>query len=455
MRHYRNGKRFLKVVVLSNIVLVYGMGISAKAAAATLARLGYTVAIYDDKNDYSDGFYGCLDRRGFSLDKALDGVKMVVVSPSVPLNSPLLNLARKNDIEILGEVELAYRYCKSDVVAITGTNGKTTTTMMISKLLSDCQIPNYAIGNIGVPFCTKALDMSADEVAVLEISSYQLESTEYFRPKIGICLNVTPDHLERHKSFDEYIRVKRSIFDNSTSEDFAILNADDDICFSFGDKITADTYYFSVQKEVRGVFCDDGIVYFKNLHRTKICDVSALEKTGHNLANALACLAVAKILNIPDSLSVKSIAAFKPPRHRLELVGKVCGANVYNDSKATNTASTIKACEAMYGSVCLIAGGYDKGLDTDELFLSLPKSVKAVVCFGANKKKLMQSAIKTGCFAVTANNLNDAVDKALSQEAANVLFSPATSSYDMFKDFEERGDAFVRLVKEKICAKES
>lgn len=422
--------------------LIYGSGISGKGAEKLLKTLKIDYDTYLDGVEEAD------------IDAVLsdNNVDTLVISPGVAMTNPLVKAAKMRGIEVLGEIELAYRHCLADLIAITGTNGKTTTVTLAEEMLRASGITAFALGNNGVSFSGKVSELALSDVVVLEVSSFQLESTKRFCPKIAVCLNIAPDHLERHGNMSEYVLCKRKIFAMQTASDYAVLNYDDEIVSGFGETTNANTYYFSLKSVVRGTYvCGNGI-YFKDKTVEYVCSTADLSLRGeHNLMNALAVITIAKILNIPNSVIAKVLNNFTPPLHRNELVATVNGTRYYNDSKATNTHATLSACATMEGKTVLLAGGYDKGLDYSDFLRELPLKVSAIVCYGANREKL-SSAAKNICSltVIEAVNLEEAVKIASHIKVDNVLLSPTTSSFDAYRSYVERGEHFVSLVNELL-----
>lgn len=420
--------------------LIYGSGISGKGAEKLMKTLGIE---YDT---YLDG----LEEANIDAVLGDSNIDSLVISPGVAMYNPLVKAAKMRGIEVLGEIELAYRHCLADIIAITGTNGKTTTVTLAEEMLRASGITAYALGNNGVSFSGKVSELALSDVVVLEVSSFQLESTKRFCPKIAVCLNIAPDHLERHGDMSEYALCKRKVFAMQTASDYAVLNFDDDIVAGFGETTNANTYYFSLKSVVRGTYvCGNGI-YFKDKAVEYVCSTADLSVRGeHNLMNALAVITIAKILNIPNSVIAKVLNNFTPPLHRNELVATVNGTRYYNDSKATNTHATLCACATMEGKTVLLAGGYDKGLDYSDFLRELPLKVSAIVCYGANREKISKAA-KNICSltVIEAENLEEAVKIASHIKVDNVLLSPTTSSFDAYGSYIERGEHFVALVNE-------
>lgn len=433
------------------VTLVYGYGVSGKSAVGLLEKLGRRIAIYDDNNNVE--IDSCLeDRRGLPYDQVLENVKLVVVSPSVDLNNDLIKLAKSKHIEVIGELELGFRNIEGSMIAVTGTNGKTTCVELLTKILKNASIDAESYGNIGVGFAENALDIHPNKVAVVEASSFQLSSINLFCPKIAVCLNITCDHLEYHKSREKYIQSKANIFANQDNNEYAILNYDDPTTRSLAEKIDCNTYYFSRKCKVRGAYVCANSVYYRDLRDEYICSVDDINIKGeHNVENALACITACKILNIPNYVIIETLKNFNLPSHRLQFVKKINGVNYFNDSKSTNVSSTLSACKSMKGSTTLIVGGYDKGLCYKQLFDELPIKIHTVIAFGANKEKIIKDASKIAMLSlIKANDIDDAIDIASKVRCENVLFSPATSSFDSFKDYKERGKYFENCVKRLI-----
>ncbi len=429
------------------LTLVYGYGVSGKSAVNCLQSLGREVAIYTD--NIGGNFDGITDLSGLPIDDVLKQVGLIVISPSIDINSPLLVEARKRHIGIIGELELGYRNFKGDIIAVTGTNGKTTCTRLITEILKNTGLNADSYGNIGIPFAENAPNLPEDKVAVLEVSSFQLNTTELFCPKIAMCLNVAEDHLEYHKSMDNYVKCKRDIFKNQDKSEYAILNYDDEIVKNFANKINSNVYYFSLTHKVKGSYLKGGSLYFCGDKTEYICSVSDIKIKGeHNIANCLAVITACKILNIPNSIIVKTLKEFELSSHRLQLVDNISGVNYYDDSKSTNIHSTLSAVRAVEGKTTLLIGGYDKGLDYTKLFKELPIKINTVICFGANKDKIVQSFSKSySTTIIKADSIEDALDIASKVKCDNVLFSPATSSYDRFSSYAERGEFFKEYIK--------
>lgn len=435
-------------------VLIYGLGVSGLGAITLLRRLGESIAVYCD--GYCMPSQDIENRTGYvGVDAILENIKYIVISPSVPPDSLVIKTAKARGIKVVPELELGASYCKSDIICVTGTNGKTTTVELIARFFNDVHINTYKLGNIGESICSKALDILPHDLAIVEASSFQLEGTSSFAPKIAVCLNVTPDHIERHKTMEAYITAKSKIFAFQTPNDYALLNYDDTIVRDMGQSTIANTYYFSTKSIVRGAYVCGSQIYFKNDTTELVCSVEDILMSGeHNLENALACICIAKILNYPNTAIIKTLNEFMPPRHRVEYVGAIDGVRYYNDSKATNISSTLVACKSMVGRTALILGGYDKGLSYKPLFDNIPLKITTVICYGANKEKIIADALQVSNITLLkALTLKHAIELARCIKVKNVLFSPATSSFDSFRNYEERGDYFVGIVKEMLSEK--
>lgn len=425
--------------------LVLGMGKSGKASSTLLEKNGFEVIKVDDS----------LDEYSFSKGKLPSDLSFIVTSPAVDMNHKIIRLAKKQKIEVMGEMELASRICPCEILAVTGTNGKTTTTSLLGELMKT-QFNTKVGGNIGVPLSEFVLDLKFSDRVVLEVSSFQLETIKTFKPHIACITNLSSDHLNRHKTMKNYIASKLNIFSNMTKADFAVLNADDNLLIKNVKKINATIYYFSTKKQVEGCFTENGFIYFKDNKQkiTKICSTKCLKLVGeHNLSNAL-CAICMYILAGGDIKSIKDVLMhFSGVEHRLEYVASIGKVDFYNDSKATNPNSTIVAMNSFKKPTVLILGGSDKGIGFDEVFSNLPFNIKWILAMGEVKEQILKSAKKFKFESISVvNSLKEAVSEGyslLSGKTGVVLLSPATASFDMFSNFEERGKFFVCAVKEK------
>ncbi|MDY4593012.1 MAG: UDP-N-acetylmuramoyl-L-alanine--D-glutamate ligase [Eubacteriales bacterium] len=434
--------------------LILGYGTSGKGSAKLLINLGYEVYFFDESIAKTGDFVNLAGRDSWEIVQDKD---LVVLSPGVSKNHTIVEYAEKCGIEIVGEIELGYRHCKGDVIAVTGTNGKTTTTLLINRILNLAGIESKALGNIGESFANEmADDNGQDKVLVLEISSYQLETVKTFRPHFALCLNVTPDHLQRHKTMAVYTAMKQRIFCNQTSSDYAILNYDCTVTRNMGDKVKGRLYYYSINHRVKGTYVADGNIYFLDQDRERVCSVADTQiESDFNLSNALAAITVAKLLNIDNDVIVKAISTFEMPKYRRQYIGNINGVKFFNDSKATNFDSTINACKAVKGSVALIIGGYDKGISYQPFFDALPSNVGFIAVCGDNSDRIMEFLPLVHSYHfVRCNQLKRATALALESGMDNVLFSPTTSSFDRYSGYEERGEHFDRIFKELLSEKD-
>ena len=446
-------------------VLVVGLARSGLAAAKTLKTLGANVIANDIKDKYQLGeVYNELDSIGVEWalgvrpDEYLDRADLVVISPGISIDSPFVQKAIKMGIEVISEVELAYRLCKAPIVAITGTNGKTTTTALVGEIFKAVPRETYVVGNIGIPFASIARQTQESHVVVAEVSSFQLEAMPTFHPRVAAVLNITPDHLDRHKTMENYINLKAGIFKNSTQSDWVILNADDPLSASLAKKTKANVLFFSrTQKLSKGAWVEEGwVVLDIGQGKEKVCQAKDIFIPGpHNLENALAATLITRVMDVSPKTIAEVLKVFQGVEHRIELVGTIDGITFYNDSKGTNIDAAKKAIESMTAPTVLIAGGYDKGSSFEPLIDACGEIVSHIVVLGQTSDKIIKAAKDKGFQNVfKVGSLEEGVKKAFSLALpdGNVLLSPACASWDMFKDFEERGRVFkeaVRALKEE------
>ncbi|MBR2498154.1 MAG: UDP-N-acetylmuramoyl-L-alanine--D-glutamate ligase [Clostridia bacterium] len=404
----------------------------AQSAVEKLAELG----IKSVSKEIAEDFLTCVD--------------VLVLSPGVPINHELAVKAKQLGKRIVGELEFAYLQFLPLIVAVTGTNGKTTTVTLIDETLHNAKVKSELLGNVGVPFTSKVCDISGEVVCVAEVSSFQLESTFAFTPHISCVINIAPDHLERHYSMENYVFLKKRIFKNQRESEFAVLNFDDPIVKGFYPEVKAKVIWVSLRDVVDGAYRKDGKLYYKNEY---VIDENALKLKGeHNVYNALFAIAVTKILGVESSIIKSSLETFKGVKHRVELVCEKNGVEYYNDSKATNTASTISAIEAINKPLVLILGGSEKGESYDALFEKIKQSeIRQVVITGATRFSMLDCASRLGVndITVTEDFISAVKISALfAREGDAVLLSPACASFDKFSGFEERGEVFVKAVEE-------
>jgi len=437
-------------------VLVVGLGKSGVASALFLKANGARVSVSDTKS--GDELrneipvlldHGITVETGGHGERTFRGQDLIVVSPGVPVDAPLLVQARSLGEAVIGEIELAAQFLPGPIVAITGSNGKTTTTTLTGEILVAGGLPTLVGGNIGTPAISLVERAKPESVIVLEVSSFQLETIQTFRPKVAVVLNVTPDHLDRHKTLEVYVDAKARIFENQQGEDFAVLNANDPICVTMAARTQAQVFWFSRQKEVKqGAWVREGNILFRNGSRQReIMLVSEIPLKGaHNLENVLAAACAGALMGCSPEVIRQAVMAFKAVEHRLEFVATIRGVDYYNDSKATNVDATIKALESFPANIHLILGGKDKGSDYTVLNDLLRQRVKRVYTIGAAAGKI-ESQIK-GTEVVHAETLENALRKAnaAAQSGDVVLLAPACASFDQFKSYEHRGRWFKEIV---------
>ena len=442
-------------------VLVFGSGKSGTGAADLLGQVGACPVIYDGNPEIDkeavvhkishvknvEVYAGELPEE---VQKSLD---LVVLSPGVPTDLPLVRSFYGQGLPVWGEVELAYRTGKGRVLAITGTNGKTTTTALLGKIMSDAEDSVFVVGNIGTPYTSKALEMKETSVTVAEISSFQLETIDRFAPEVSAILNITEDHLNRHHTMEEYIRVKELIIKNQKPENYCVLNYEDEVLREFGRDIVQETVYFSsVRKLEKGIYLDNGVIVLKTeKEEIPVVRTDELKLLGqHNFENVMAAVAMAYYAGVPMDSIRKSICEFTAVEHRIEYVTEKNGVVYYNDSKGTNPDAAIKGIQAMNRPTLLIGGGYDKGSSYDEWLNSFDGKVKYLVLIGQTKEKIRDAAERLGvCPCILCEDLEEAVkvcaEKAEPGEA--VLLSPACASWGQFDNYEQRGDMFKEYVR--------
>ena len=442
-------------------VLVFGTGLSGIGAAALLYKKGAEPVIYDgnvktEPEQVKEKLGKDIPARiliGDLPEEVLDELDLAVLSPGVPIDIPAVNMLRDRGIPIWGEVELAYANSKGNVLAITGTNGKTTTTSLLGEIMSLHQESVFVVGNIGTPYTGVALETDEESVTVAEISSFQLETIDTFRPKVSAILNITPDHLNRHHTMEEYIRVKESIAKNQGEEDTCVLNYEDEAIREFGKTLKCQVLFFSSLRTLeQGIYLEEGRITYRNGEKkTVICHVSELNLPGrHNYENVMAAAGMALSYGVPAEEICMAVKQFQAVEHRIEYVTEKNGVVYYNDSKGTNPDAAIKGIQAMDRPTLLIGGGYDKESSYDEWILSFDGKVKYLVLLGETREKIARAARTCGFDNILfADTLEEAVkicaERAESGDA--VLLSPACASWDMFPSYEVRGRKFKEYVR--------
>ena len=448
---------------MSQRVIVAGSGKSGIAAAKLLLDMGGEVILYDSNKDLDKEEI----RKKFKKEDKVTvllgelkrsdllGVELCVISPGIPLDAPFVSVLAQVKIPVWSEIQLAYQCAKGKLIAITGTNGKTTTTALTGEIMKSFFEDVHVVGNIGIPYTEEALSTEDDSVTVAEVSSFQLETIMDFRPDVSAILNITPDHLNRHKTMECYIAVKESITMNQKKGDTCVLNYDDPVLREFGQKedLLPKVIFFSSREELKdGYFLDgDKIMYAEGGKKKEIVDVRELQLLGrHNYENVMAAIAMSAAVGVPMERIVEAVKKFQAVEQRIEFVLERAGAKYHNDSKGTNPAAAIQASKAMPGPTLLIAGGYDKDAQYDEWIESFDGKVKYLVLIGQTRDKIAQCAKAHGFTNVMyAEDMAEAVHVCASyaDSGDNVLLSPACASWGMFKDYEERGRIFKECVR--------
>ncbi len=446
---------------MSEKYLIVGAGRSGVAAAKMLTQLGKDFIIYDGNQNLDISAVKSLiaaDKDipficGEIKEGGLEGIDICVVSPGVPLDTPIMIAVKEKNIPVYSEIELAYLYDKGEIIAITGTNGKTTTTSLVHEIVRSHNENTLLVGNIEIPYTGLALTSKQGGATVAEISSFQLETMITFKPKVSAILNITPDHLDRHKTMENYANIKKSIAKNQGENDYCVLNFEDPLLRDFGKELKCKAVYFSSLRELTdGWYYKDGTIYeaengkarpFINTDETNLVGL-------HNFENIMAAAAMTKSFGVPEETIKAAIRRFTAVEHRIEYVATKNGVKYYNDSKGTNTDAAIKAIDAMPSTTVLIGGGYDKNADFSEWVSHFPNKVRKLVLIGQTADKIAKACDEIGfkdyCFA---ESLEEAV-KICADNAKDgdcCLLSPACASWGMFKCYQERGEIFKDLVK--------
>lgn len=443
-------------------VLIVGMGKSGEAAMNLALLQGAQVHIQDSKSeDQMDEQLKEKIRRQpvkawlGEVPSDMGCYDMLILSPGVPVDLPFVLEAKAGGAEIIGELELAYRLGGGHYIGITGTNGKTTTTTLVGEICKAAGRKTHVVGNIGVPVVEGAMQAGDDDWMVTEISSFQLETTDEFRPEVSAILNLTPDHLNRHKTMENYGAAKARIFLRQSADQYCVLNYDDPLCYALGESCRAKIVPFSRKEELDfGAFVQDGQITIRTEsgETIRICAADELKIPGsHNLENALAAAAICYFSGIGPEVIAESLKSFEGVEHRIESVAEIRGVRYVNDSKGTNPDAAIKAIEAMKENIILIAGGYDKASDFTEFVQSFPGRVKKLVLLGATAEKIKETAIKEGFTNIfMCRDMEECVAEASNGAEAGdvVLLSPACASWDMYKSFEQRGEHFKTCVRQ-------
>lgn len=440
-------------------VLVLGMGRSGEAAARALLKTGSKVTITDSAYQELPERLAPLVEAGatfvqWQADGSMaKGYETVIVSPGIPIDSAAISTARKNGSEVISELELAYRMTESPIIAVTGTNGKSTVVTMLGEIFSRAGIPNMVAGNIGYPLVDAAAQSTPETVLIVEVSSFQLETTVDFCPKIGVLLNITEDHMDRHGDMETYMNTKARLFRRQSPEDFAVINMEDERAAAVMDMVPSTVVPYSIYKKTdRGVFIDQGHIWavlppeFMPIIDGAIADLKV--KGAHNLENILAAAAAALLWGIPADAVTHAVQMFKGLKHRIEFTAEIGGVSFYDDSKATNPDAMKRALEAFSEPVILMAGGRNKGMDFGALTPIFKERVKAAVLFGEAADEIAAVIEDMGNASAIpyskASSMEEAVRLANDYAAPGdvVLMSPGCASFDMYGSYAERGDDF-------------
>ena len=442
-------------------VLVCGMARSGVSAAQCLYELGARVTISDSKAEEKlaealqplEGMdiRRCLGDQAQPAD--LESYDLAVTSPGIPMQAPILRAVQAAGVPLIGELELGAQVSRAPLYAVTGTNGKTTTTTLIGEIFRNLGKTTYVVGNIGYPFTACALQCGEEDVAVAEVSSFQLETITTFHPHIAVMCNITEDHLNRHGTMEEYIRVKERIFENMGQGDYAVLNLDDPIVRGMAERIPCAPAFFSRRQEVKtGAYLEgEEVVFSLNGHKKRVLRADEIRIPGeHNLENALAATALTMLAGVPAPVVRHTLKTFPGVEHRIETVRTVEGVTSIHDSKGTHVDASIRAVRAMKAPTVLLAGGYDKHTD----FLPLAREILAskihtVVVLGDTAEQIERALRAVGFESILhAKTFEEAVllARSCAREGENVLLSPACASFDMFQDYEERGRVFKEIV---------
>ena len=439
--------------------LVIGTGISGIGAARLLARKGAGVTLYDEKEDIDiEGIRGRLGIDGVEivagvLPEAIDrAITLLVISPGVPVDAPIVNRYRDRGIRIIGEIELAYSCARGRLIGITGTNGKTTTTSLVGAMMRDYFGNAYVVGNIGNPYTDIAMETDEASVTVAEISSFQLETIETFRPNVSAILNITPDHLNRHHTMECYVETKEAIARFQTGEDYCVLNYENEYTRDFGERCPSRVVFFSSERVLENGFylVNEDIYYSRNGVSQRIMNIYDMNLVGMcNIENVMAALAIGSCMGIPFENLLKTIREFKAVEHRIEFVATKRGVDYYNDSKGTNPDAAIQGIRAMRKPTILIGGGYDKGSTYDEWIEAFDGKVKKLILIGQTRDKIAACARTHGFEDILfAESLEEVMRLCveLSVPGDAVLLSPACASWGMFPNYEVRGKLFKDFV---------
>ena len=441
-------------------VLVVGSGKSGIGAARLLGKAGALPVLFDsnEKLDMTELREKTGDVPGLEIvlgeldEEKKKEIGLVVISPGVPIDAPMLEEYRSKNIPIWGEIELAYAFAQGNVIAITGTNGKTTTTTLVGQIMKAYFDSVYVVGNIGNPYTDIALQTKPETVTVAEISSFQLETVHTFHPRVSAILNITPDHLNRHHTMECYVATKEKVAQNQTAEDTCVLNYEDAYTREFGNRCPAKVIFFSSRRKLEeGVYLDgEEIVLSEGGKELRLMNIHDMNLVGMcNVENVMAAIAISRAMNVPMEMILNTIREFKAVEHRIEFVATKNGVDYYNDSKGTNPDAAIQGIRAMSKPTVLIGGGYDKQSEYVEWIEAFEGKVKAFVLIGQTREKIAECARKHGISnIILADTFEEAFAICVKQAQPGdaVLLSPACASWGMFPNYEVRGKMFKELV---------
>lgn len=448
-------------MITAKKILIIGSGVSGIGAAKLLCQAGIVPTLYDSNAGLKEEEVRQRLPEGTQVKIMLGELpeelkketELVVLSPGVPVDLPLVEDMRRSGVSIWGEVELAYHFGKGRIAAITGTNGKTTTTSLVGEIFKNFYEQVFVVGNIGNAYTGEALKMTENSVTAAEISSFQLETIESFHPQVSAILNITPDHLNRHHTMECYIETKEKIAQNQTEKDTCVLNYDDAETRRFGEQVRASVLYFS-RKHIldKGVYMEgDTFIYSDGVMKTPVCKVEELKLLGtHNYENVMAAIAITAAMGVPLPKIRETVIRFTAVEHRIEFVAEKKGVAYYNDSKGTNTDASIKAVEAMTRPTIVIGGGYDKHVEFDDWVETFEGRVKWLVLLGATAQQIADTARRHGFTNIVfTESLKEAVEVCAEKAEPGdaVLLSPACASWGMFDNYEQRGRLFKEYVR--------
>ncbi|MGN0805217.1 MAG: UDP-N-acetylmuramoyl-L-alanine--D-glutamate ligase [Candidatus Coproplasma sp.] len=435
--------------------LVAGLSRSGEGCVNFLLRRGAKVYVYDDNlsgktKDTLEKLQksGAIGISAEKLNEAITFCDVLVLSPGIPIDNPIPVAFRKAGKAIIGEEELGALYLRASAVAVTGTNGKTTTIAMLDEVFKSCGKNCVPCGNYGTPLINVTENLGFDDYALIEISSFQLETLFSLRAHVSVVTNITEDHLNRHYNMENYIFLKSKLVRNLRESEYAVLNYDDERVREFANQTRAKVIWFSALGKVDGAYVDGGTLYYKG---DAYFGIERMAVSGlHNIYNALATIAVSAVMGLDKAKTVEALCAFKGVKHRIQLIDEVDGVTYIDDSKGTNVDATLKAIQSASRDTVLLLGGKDKGYDYGPLFSALADSkVIHAIIYGENRMKMMNSAVSCGFFSFSlCCNFNTALRLSayISKPGQSVLLSPASASFDEFSGYEERGEAFTRFV---------